>query len=202
MSVDTFLLESGFTLSILQQIDLHQDCDVMSCIWRSKPCWPLLWVWAIVNSCSFPHFCSVILYFGLFLFYKTGWSFPRVWFFLISPGALNYFLSSLQWCTQLSPLCEWKEVCRTSWCVHLAAQPLWDITWINIGDKMFFFSNHDHISNLDYVFFNLCSLPPFPSLCFLPRYSLRHCKCLVPISLVVTNFIDFCIKVVGSQWYV
>lgn len=103
MSVDTFLLENGFALSILQQIDLHQDRDVMSCIWRSKLCWPLLWVWAIVNSCSFPCFCSVILYFGLFLFYKTCWSFSRVCF-LISPKL--WIISCCPWSeVRSAPLC-------------------------------------------------------------------------------------------------
>lgn len=38
MLVDIFLLEKRFMLGILQQIDLHQDRDVMSCIWKSKHC--------------------------------------------------------------------------------------------------------------------------------------------------------------------
>lgn len=70
MLVDIFLLEKCFVLGILQQTDLHQDHDMMSCIWKSKHCWSLLRIEAIVNSCSlcsFPHFNSVSILWNMYL---------------------------------------------------------------------------------------------------------------------------------------
>lgn len=90
MLLDIFLLDKCFTLSILQQTDLHQDHDVMSCIWRTKLYWPLLRVWGIVNSCSlcsFSCFYSVFLYLGTFLFWEFSWSFSRVIFLNFSRGS-------------------------------------------------------------------------------------------------------------------
>lgn len=67
---DIFLLEKCFMLGILQQIDLHQDYHVVSCIWKSKHCGSVLKIWAVVNSCSlcsFPHFYSVSIFWNMYL---------------------------------------------------------------------------------------------------------------------------------------
>lgn len=76
--------------------------------------------------------------------------------FLISPGTLNYFLLLSQRCTQPFSLCEWDEVCTTSWYVHLTAQPSRDdhISWMNLEDKMFVFSHGDHLNISDCI---ICS---------------------------------------------